>query len=293
MDRYSSQGGMQLMPVNDPYASGRSSKYRPTREEVLYAPLDYRSMIGNEKRVGQDKIVATQAIPVVFEKKAENRQYLNSQIIAPNKAVTLIDKRVDRIVEVIREAPFDKVVEATKERLQVTEKVQERPGTTVYEEHPRVEERVRHVPVERTVYKEAVQEVVIDKVVEVLVEVLRVVEVPRIVERRVEIIQEVPSIRYVDRVVSREVPMVRVVERKVEVIKEVPVEVIKEVPIYVKNDVTNYEERDRVATAGTGGMMMSGSYGGMDSQMYGQKRVSVGPELHVMDRSAADGSRRR
>jgi hypothetical protein len=280
---------MNSLMSTDSYYQGRNSgKYRPTREDVLFAPLDYRCMIGPEKRIGQDRVVSQQVVPVSVERKTDSKLYLNSASAGPVKPPTIIDKRVERVVEVIREAPVEKVVETMKERLQVTEKVTERPGTTVYEEHPRVEERVRNVPVERTVYKEVTQEVVIDKVVEVIVEVLRVVEVPRIVERRVEVIQEVPSVRYVDKVITREVPVVRVVDRKVEVIKEIPMEVIKEVPIYVKNDVSSYNERDR-ATAGSG---VGGFAGGLDSQMYGQKRVSVGPELHVMDRALVDPRRR-
>jgi hypothetical protein len=36
------------------HSPGRNSgKYRPTREDVLFAPLDYRCMIGPEKRIGQ------------------------------------------------------------------------------------------------------------------------------------------------------------------------------------------------------------------------------------------------
>ena len=36
------------------------------------------------------------------------------------KPPTIIDKRVDRVVEVLRDAPVDKVVETMRERLQVT-----------------------------------------------------------------------------------------------------------------------------------------------------------------------------
>lgn len=50
----------------------------------------------------------------------------------------------------------------------------------------------------------------------------------------VQVLKEVPTIRYVDRVITREVPVVQVVERVVEVLKEVPIEVVKEVPVYVR-----------------------------------------------------------
>lgn len=164
--------------------------------------------------------------------------------LAANGNVQIIDKNVDRIVEVIRLVPVQKVVERLVERLQVIEKPSVR-------DVPQIQTRVivenvdKPVNIEREVYTEMVQEVVIDKVVERIVEKIREVPVDKIVERRVEVIEEVPVVRYVDRVITKEVPVIQVVDRVVEILKEKPVETIKEVPVYVKVEVGEAETRTR------------------------------------------------
>lgn len=89
---------------------------------------------------------------------------------------------------------------------------------------PEIIERIVEVPVE------------VDRIVEVPVEVIKevekIVEVP--VDRMVEVIKEIPVDRMVE--VIKEIP----VDRMVEVIREVPVEVIKEVEKIVEVPVNYY-----------------------------------------------------
>ena len=104
-----------------------------------------------------------------------------------------------------------------------------------------VEKRVE-IPIE--VIKEVIkiEYVEVEKPVEKIVEIVK--EVP------VEVIKEIPVERIVEKIIEviREVPVERVVEKIVEVIKEVPVEkvvikdVIKEVPVEKVVYVTDQEE---------------------------------------------------
>jgi hypothetical protein len=98
--------------------------------------------------------------------------------------------------------------------------------------------------------KQAEKEVIVEKRVEIPVEVIKevvrveYVEVP--IEKIVEIIKEVPVEKVVE--IIKEVPVERVVEKVVEIIKEIPVEkvvikdVIKEVPVDKVVYVTDQEE---------------------------------------------------
>jgi len=99
---------------------------------------------------------------------------------------------------------------------------------------------------EKQVEKEVIVEKRVEIPVEVIKEVVRIeyVEVP--VERVVETIKEVPVEKVVE--IIKEVPVERVVEKIVEIIKEIPVEkvvikdVIKEVPVEKVVYVTDQEE---------------------------------------------------
>lgn len=99
---------------------------------------------------------------------------------------------------------------------------------------------------EKQVEKEVIVEKRVEIPVEVIKEVVRIeyVEVP--VDRIVEIIKEVPVENVVE--IIKEVPVERVVEKIVEIIKEIPVEkvvikdVIKEVPVEKVVYVTDQEE---------------------------------------------------
>ena len=113
---------------------------------------------------------------------------------------------------------------------------------------------------EKQVEKEVIVEKRVEIPVEVIKEVIKIeyVEVEKPVERIVEIVKEVPVEvikeipveRIVEKIIEviREVPVERVVEKIVEVIKEVPVEkvvvkdVIKEVPVEKVVYVTDQEE---------------------------------------------------
>jgi len=98
--------------------------------------------------------------------------------------------------------------------------------------------------------KQAEKEVIVEKRVEIPVEVIKevvrveYVEVP--IEKIIEIIKEVPVEKVVE--IIKEVPVERVVEKVVEIIKEIPVEkvvikdVIKEVPVDKVVYVTDQEE---------------------------------------------------
>ena len=96
--------------------------------------------------------------------------------------------------------------------------------------------------------KKSVKEVIVEKRVEIPVEVIKeVVKVEYVeVEKPIEVIKEVTVEKVVE--VIKEVPVERVVEKVVEVTKEVPVEkvviqeVIKEVPIEKVVYVTDHEE---------------------------------------------------
>mmetsp|Transcript_41620 Transcript_41620/g.98633 ORF Transcript_41620/g.98633 Transcript_41620/m.98633 type:complete len:463 (+) Transcript_41620:32-1420(+) len=160
----------------------------------------------------------------------------NSMRYQDTSQVKMIDKPVEVTSEVIRVQPVDKYVERIEEQIVVRDRAANREVSqpqVVWQ----VEEVVKEVFVEREEFEEIVQEVYVDKVVEKLVEVIREVPVDKIVQRKVEVIKEVPFIRYVDKVVNKEVIVKRIQERVVEVMKEVPVEVIKKVPVYVKEDV--------------------------------------------------------
>ena len=99
---------------------------------------------------------------------------------------------------------------------------------------------------EKQVEKEVIVEKRVEIPVEVIKEVVRVeyVEVP--IEKIVEIIKEVPVEKVVE--IIKEVPVEKVVEKVVEIIKEIPVEkvvikdVIKEVPVEKVVYVTDQEE---------------------------------------------------
>ncbi|BGP16016.1 hypothetical protein JCM10213_005433 [Rhodosporidiobolus nylandii] len=119
----------------------------------------------------------------------------------------VVEKEVERIVEVPVEVPVEKIVEVIKE-VPVD----------------RVVEVLKEVPVE--VVKEVIRELPVEVIKEVIKEVP--VEVERVVERtvEVEVPKEVERIVYVDKVVDREVPVeveqIVYVDKLVEVVKEVP-----------------------------------------------------------------------
>jgi hypothetical protein len=87
--------------------------------------------------------------------------------------------------------------------------------------------------------KQVLKEVVVEKRVEVPVEVIVEKQVVEYVEIEKEIIKEVPREVFVEKIVEvvKEVPVEKIVEKNVEIVKEIPIdrvviqEVIKEVPV--------------------------------------------------------------
>ena len=87
--------------------------------------------------------------------------------------------------------------------------------------------------------KQVLKEVVVEKRVEVPVEVIVEKQVVEYVEIEKEIIKEVPREVFVEKIVEvvKEVPVEKIVEKTVEIVKEIPIdrvviqEVIKEVPV--------------------------------------------------------------
>mmetsp|Transcript_72704 Transcript_72704/g.106586 ORF Transcript_72704/g.106586 Transcript_72704/m.106586 type:complete len:427 (-) Transcript_72704:735-2015(-) len=194
------------------------------------------------RKIGQSQV--TEAKPVSFYRELEPNKYLNAPELEGAREVQVIEKQTERLVEVVQLHPLEKVVDRLFESIQIQDQTAqtELQLTCIV---PEIIEIQKPVHYDREILKEQIQEIYVDKVVERVVEVLREVYIDKIVQRRVEIIKEVPTIRYVDRVITREVPIVQVVERVVEVLKEVPIEVVKEVPVYVRTDVTDVEEHNR------------------------------------------------
>ena len=121
-----------------------------------------------------------------------------------------VDKVVERVVEVLKEVYVDKPVQRRIEVSSLTQSHGMLPRQ--FFTHLCLRRRLRATCI-----------------------MLFVAKNPKIEDAIVsQVLKEVPTIRYVDRVVTREVPVVQVVERVVEVLKEVPIEVVKEVPVYVR-----------------------------------------------------------
>jgi len=194
------------------------------------------------RKIGASTV--TEAKPVSFYRELEPNKYLNAPDIEGARDVQVIEKHAERLVEVMHLQPVEKPVERLFETIQIQDQqaVHELNLTCVV---PEIVEVHKPVHYDREVLKENIQEIYVDKVVERVVEVLREVYVDKVVQRRIEVLKEVPTIRYVDRIITREVPIVQVVERVVEILKEVPIEVVKEVPVYVRTDVSDVEQHNR------------------------------------------------
>jgi hypothetical protein len=115
----------------------------------------------------------------------------------------------------------------------------------------------KEVIVEKIIYQDVIKEVEVEKVVEKIVEVIKEVPVEKIievikevpVERIVEVIKEVPiEIKGNTKVITKEVIKEVPIDRIVEVIKEVPVEKIIEVikEVQVIKEVTNEKELQKL-----------------------------------------------
>jgi hypothetical protein len=122
-----------------------------------------------------------------------------------NRDVQIIDKQAERLVEVIQLQSVEKVVDRLFETIQIQDQ-HLTENILIQQVVPDIVTVQRPVYYDREVLKENIQEIYVDKVVERVVEVLREVYVDKIVQRRIEVLKEVPTIRYVDRIVTREVP---------------------------------------------------------------------------------------
>jgi len=238
---------MSLHPIESVgYAGTANASAYSNRGNIRTANLhswttEFDGQPNRQQRYQQQSGVIS-AHPVTFERKVDPNKFLDAPEIHRPVDIKVIDKAVDRIVEVFQKKPVAKPVERLVEKIEVQdiETVKEFHVTQLIPEVQIIDKEVFY---DREVLVEHVEEVYIDKYVERVVEILREVPVDRIVERRVEVIKEIPVVRYVDRVVTREIPIVQVVERVVEILKERPVEVIKEVPVYVRRDASDLETR--------------------------------------------------
>jgi len=144
-------------------------------------------------------------VPMVEEKEVIKIEYVD----VPVEKIVIKEVIVEKIVEVIKEVPVDRVVE-------------------------KIVEITKEIPVEKVVIKEVIKEIPVEKIVtkteyisdntqinELLLKIQQLEDTP---PKIVEVIKEVP----VDRVVIQ--------EKIVETIKEVPVEVIKEVIVEKESD---------------------------------------------------------
>ncbi|EKX38315.1 hypothetical protein GUITHDRAFT_144262 [Guillardia theta CCMP2712] len=190
-----------------------SSKHQTLRQFNTDINVNFQRGYGNS--------VVTSVNPVSFKRSSDPNKYWNPVIPTEQTSVTVVDKPIERIVEVFHRVPMDKVVERNVESIKVEEKHLEKDikitqvvpviqARTRAEDSVGLQEIKKEVVYEKEVLKEEVQEIVVDKYVE-RVWKSRIVEVIR----EVEVIKEVPTIRYVDRVITKEVPVTQVVERVV------------------------------------------------------------------------------
>ncbi|ORX39731.1 hypothetical protein BD324DRAFT_606985 [Kockovaella imperatae] len=168
-----------------------------------------------EKEVEVPKIVEV-------EKIIEKIVNVDREVEKPVERIVEIPKivEVEKIVEKIVEKPVEVFKQVEVEKIVEVERIVEKPVEVIREVEKIVEvqvDRVVEVPVEK----------IVEKIVEVPVEVVK--EVEKIVEVPVEVIKEVEKIVELPVEVIREV--IKTIEVPVEVLKtvEIPVEVIKEV----------------------------------------------------------------
>ena len=138
--------------------------------------------------------------------------------------------------------PDFRIVERGVERVKPVVRVttHEQP---VVQNIPVLVQIVKEVPVERIVEKPYTRKVLVERIIEQVVEVVKEVPVERIVEQVIEVVKEVPVEKVVERVQIKEIPVVETEERVVEVVREIPVEIVKEVPVYIKVDATEWDSR--------------------------------------------------
>jgi len=108
---------------------------------------------------------------------------------------------------------------------------------------------ITEVPVERIVEKPYTRKVIIERIIEQVVEVVKEVTIERIVEQVIEVVKEVPIEKVVERIQIKEIPVVETEERVVEVVREIPVEIVKEIPVYIKVDPTEWDSRHNLRSS--------------------------------------------
>jgi hypothetical protein len=137
---------------------------------------------------------------------------------------------------------------------------------------------VREVPVERIVEKPYVRKVLVERVIEQVVEVVKEVPVERIVEQVIEVVKEVPVEKVVERVQIKEIPVVETEERIVEVVREIPVEIVKEVPVYIKVDPTEWDSRHNLRSSAASITYPSGNFT-MQQGMVQERALVAAPAM--------------
>lgn len=160
---------------------------------------------------------------------------LNANV--PNKPIEkekIVEKRVEVPVEVIKEVvkieyvevPVEKVITKEVPIEKIVEVIKEVPVERVVE---KVVEVVKEVPVERVVVQEVVKEVPVEVVVEKIIKVSDDTQINELLSKIQQLENQPPKVVEV----VKEVPVDKVViqEKIVEITKEVPIEVIKEVII--------------------------------------------------------------
>eukprot|EP01006_Ploeotia_vitrea_P033178 TRINITY_DN65287_c0_g2_i1.p1 TRINITY_DN65287_c0_g2~~TRINITY_DN65287_c0_g2_i1.p1 ORF type:complete len:1028 (-),score=70.46 TRINITY_DN65287_c0_g2_i1:1171-4254(-) len=194
------------------------------------------------EKIVQKVVEVNVPVEVVVEKRVE----------IPIEVEKIVHVPIEKIVEVEKIVPQDRIVEVPVDR--IVEKIVEVPVEKLVPFEKLVEvEKIIQVPVEKLIEVERIVQVPIEKIVQVPVEVPieklvqvpvqipvdRIVEVEKVIEKviPVEKIVEVPVDRVVtvDRVV--EVPVEKIVQIPgipIEKVVEVPVEKIVQVPVPVE-----------------------------------------------------------
>ena len=186
-------------------------------------------------------------------------------VLATNERVVSTERLAAQVVEQPILVPDFRIVE------RAVQNVKPITRTTTHEqvsitEVPQQIQIVKEVPVERIVEKEYTRKVLVERIIEQVVEVVKDVPIERIVEQVVEVVKEVPVEKVVERVQIQEIPVVETEERVVEVVREIPVEVVKEVPVYIKVDPTEWDSRHNLRSAQMTAAFPTGTYTSAQAQ---------------------------
>ena len=147
-------------------------RYRGARPALAHPTVDAQCALACTYEYpwcGNAQVV--EAKPVSFYREYEPNKYLNAPDVEA-VPVQIIDKPVERLVEVLQLQPVEKVVDRAVETLDIQDQ-QNVNDIQLQLTVPHIVEVEKPVYFDREVLKENIQEVYVDKVVERVVEVLR------------------------------------------------------------------------------------------------------------------------